>query len=273
MANTKKLLSKRQIIFLQKVLEGGHNKISDTLSMLTGQEVQQLSVRSRITDEVNLKEMIAQMDFGEAPVGSVISRARGDFVGTLAFLQSQRDLEVLGHIMGHSLTGTKRSKVNRHSVQLQPDWTFEQSRKILEKQELMVQMLDTIGEIANILFGNYLATFQDKFKLATFQSVPSTNMVDDPFALLMRTVPWNSRKDTVVFTNQIDFAINQRAIRVWLLLVPDADGLQKMIEYMDNYASLKKRRESWTPSIVVNTLSGKQSRVFTGHLINPRCNE
>lgn len=271
MTNLTKKLTAEQIISLQKVFEGGNSQVSATLEMLTGREIEQLSVRTRVIAEVSMRDLVGLMNFETGSIAGVVSTICGDFKGTLLFLQSKRNFETLGHIMGHALTGTARSQ--NHRFALQPDWTFEQKRQILDKETLKTQMLETINEIGNILFGNYLATFQNEFKLTTYQSVPSTRLAENPLSLLTQTIPWSRGGNPIAFSSQIDCVIRQRKLEAWILMIPDVDGLQKMTACMEALSSPRFQPSHQSPSIVASSLSGRRLRPFTGHLLNPRFND
>lgn len=270
MNNLTKKLSPVQLVFLQKMFEGGNQQVSATLEMLTQQVIEQLSVRTRVVVEASMRDLASLMHLETDPVASVVSTIRGDFESTFLFLQSNRNFETLGQVMGHALTGTARSRTHPFTLHLQPDWTFEQKHQILDKETMKAQMLDTISEIGNILFGNYLTTFQNDLNLTTYQSVPSTRLVDDPLSLLMQTIPWSSGGAPIAFVNQINCVIRQRKLEAWLLMVPDASGLEKMIDCMEALYPPRPKHAYRPPSIVTPTLSGRQSRPFTGHLLNPR---
>lgn len=265
-----KILSSEQFAFLQRVIEGGNSNVPATFEMLTGQVVEKHTVRSEVITGKSMRELLTMLDLESGPVASVVSDARGEFRSTLLFMQSMKDFEILGHIMSHALTGTDRSRPHRHARYLQPDWTYAQKHQILSKEKLQKQMLDTIGEIGNILFGSYLATIQNECELTTFQSVPTTRLTDDPLALLMQVIPWNMVRDMVAFVNRIEVVIRQRPLKAWLVIVPHESGLKSLIEHIDQVSALRARQARWSPSGVSTSLSGKQSKPYTGYLINQR---
>ena len=265
-----KILNSGQISFLQEMIERGNANVPATLEMLTGREVEKHTVKTEVVAGLSMRQILTKMDMESDSVASVVSDAQGDFKSTLLFLQSMKDFEALGQVMGHALTGTDRSRPHQSARHLQPDWTYAQKHQILDKEKLQAQMLDTIGEIGNILFGSYLATIQNECKLTTFQSVPTTKLANNPLSLLMQVIPWNRARDTVFFINRIDCVIRQRPMKAWVLVIPHESGLQSLIEHIDGLNALKARRTQWPPSGATTSLSGKQSKPYTGHLISQR---
>ena len=86
----------------------------------------------------------------------------------------------------------------------------------------------------------------------------------------MQVIPWNRARDTVTFMNQIDCVIRQRPMKAWVLVIPHESGLQSLIEHIDGLSALKARQTRWPPSGASTSLSGKQAKPYTGHLVNHR---
>ena len=233
MNNTPKKLSAAQIGFLHKVIDGGNRHVCTTLEMLTGQSVDQHSVRTQVIPGVDAMELLALMDLDPGPGASVISSVHGDVEGNFLFLQTRRDFQTLSQVMGPTLIGGARRAVNGAEDHSKPDWLIEQRHQDLDSRELQAQMLDTITEMGNVLFGIYLTAFYSDCKLTAFQDVPTASLVDDPQSLLMKTLSWKSRGANIAFVIEIDYVIAQKTLKAWLLMLPLMSGLRAMFDSMD----------------------------------------
>ncbi len=227
-------LSDAQIEFLCDVLADGNSQVASALEMLTGQPIEQHSVRIEVVPSEHVTEL---MNFPRGSMAVVACGIRGDIGGDFLFLQTQRDLQVLSNVMAPILTGETQHPADTKSMSQAPDWLIE---KRLNGRNIQAQMMDTIGELGNTLFGVYLMSLYKNCKLTVYQDIPGVSQMDAQQSVLgrIRAQGQSGRASPVAVVIEINYMIERIGLKAWLVLLPLMDGLGKILDCMDTFSAV-----------------------------------
>ena len=223
-------LSDAQIDFLHRVMESGNSHVSSPLEILTGQSVDQHSVRIKV---ISGADVLRSMNLGPGPLTTVVSSVHGEVEGDFVLLLTERDFQILSQVMGPALHDTALHTVGGATDYMIPD--FIKGRQINEpdREASQAQMLDTVTEMGSVLFGAYLTALYSDYKLATYQDLPDTAVMDHRHSLLEKAPSRNSEETNIAFLIGIDCVIAQKSFKVWLLMLPLMSGLRALLDSMD----------------------------------------
>lgn len=225
MTNTTHILSKAEAWYIGMLLVGGDARVGESLEMLTGQAADRLTVRIKV---IPASDVIRTMNITMGPLITVISNLSGDVHGEFLFLQTDRNYRILGGLMSEAVIGVTKEDENNPASYLVPDWLKKQRQKALEGDRGKKIMLDAISELSNMIFGSYGTALYDSRKLTIFQGVPTATLDNHHSALTAAIARCIKSANTAILFS-IDFVMKQKDLKIWLLLLPDPEGLQRLL--------------------------------------------
>ena len=230
MNHTLNNLSDAQIDFLHRAMEGGNSHVCTTLEMLTGQSVDQHSVRIKV---ISGADVLKSMNLGPGPLTTVVSSVHGEVEGDFLLLFTERDFQTLSQLMGPALHDTVPHTAGGTTDYMIPD--FIQRRQNYEKDSkaLQAQMLDAVTEMGSVLFGAYLTALYSDYKLATYQDLPNAKVMDNRRSMLEKALSRNSAETNIAIVIEIDYVIAQKSLKAWLLMLPLMSRLRALLDSMD----------------------------------------
>lgn len=228
-------LSDVQIEYLCRVLADGNSQVPMALEMLTGQHIEQHSVHIEVAPSRHVAQL---MHIPDGAMAVVVCGIRGDIGGDFLFLQTQSDLQILSRVMSPILTGEVRHPANKETMNQTPDWLV---KKRSNSMNIEGQMMETIAELGNTLFGVYLMSLHKNCNLTVYQDVPDTSLMGAQQAVLGRMRSQLKHPSHVAVVIEINYMIGKFALKAWLVLLPMLDGLGKILDGMDAFNALVSR--------------------------------
>ncbi len=222
-------LNEAQNKFLLEVMDSGGHQVSSTLELLTSKTVEEFSVKAHLIPSSNVSQL---MDLSPAPLAIAQSSIQGDLEGVFYFLQSKQDFQSLGELMMSGLSAGDIATQSDLASYMGPDWINQNDKQKKATTVTPEQILDATSELGNMLFSGYLTGLYTGCHLGVYYDPPTTQL-DDQHLLLGKALKQNEMDCNTAFVMQVEYLIANKKLRSWLLLLPDAKGLQAMLDSMD----------------------------------------
>ena len=218
-------LSPVQAELLRQVLNAGNAQVGVTLEMLLGQKADNLEVRTRMENLSRLKSKIP-----DEPMLSVKISFEGDIEGRFIFAQPVSMSKGLKDALSDQLTGHSSGSDDAASY-VRQDWVLANRAKVGLSDD---KVADVLGELSNVLFGNYLTAIYSRCALATFQELPEVLVPDREGKFLSNAVQYFTGRAERCFLAEVDCKIGGHPVHFWLVMLAEPQGFHAMLE------SLKK---------------------------------
>ena len=98
--------------------------------------------------------------------------------------------------------------------------------------------MDFIAELGNTLFGVYLMSLHKNWNLTVYQDIPESSLMDAEQSVLQRIQTQGGRASNVAVAIEISYMIEKSALKAWLVLLPQMDGLSKILDGMDAFGGV-----------------------------------
>jgi chemotaxis protein CheY-P-specific phosphatase CheC len=221
--------SNEEIQFLQTLFDSGHQGVSDSLEEMLGTRPESFSAKVAV---IPASQLTRVMDVGIEPLGSVSSRFSGGVQGEFLYLQSKTDLDVLDKILSASSEPVPDDDDDADGIMV-PEWLQEQRQARKLSQESSRDMLTTISELGNTLFGVYGSALLERTKLGIFQEISDATM-DEHQVVFSKAISHGIKSSNLAVLFTFDFSIRSSKAKFWLVIFPNPEGLNALFECMEN---------------------------------------
>jgi chemotaxis protein CheY-P-specific phosphatase CheC len=225
-------LTEKQVNTLDRFLLQGTVNALDAIETMFGLEIESSSTSIEIAPAVESENI---KSLGNEPLYVVASDLVGDIQGSILLLMKSDDFRYLGEVMRPVLSLLFLCSPNADLESLdkrKPDWMQEDGLADSDDVEFYRVMIDTLGEIGNVLMGLYTRAICEIFVVNTHHRLPKTSK--DPDQQVMQRVLASSaeqaRQHLIV---QTEFIVQNRPIRLWLLISPTKQSLQGMLDKIE----------------------------------------
>lgn len=221
MTNPAQPLSHLQTELVRQILNDGNPRIGETLEMLLGLKAENAKIRTWME---NLSEVTRKIP--NEPMMAVKIAFEGDIEGTFIFAQPVS--------MSHGLTDALKEQLASHASlpgdaasYVRADWVLSgRPTTALDDEKLK----DFLGELANVLFGNYLTAIYSRCALATFQESPEVRVPDRQGEILAHALEHFDGRAERCFLVQVDCTVGDHPIHFWLVMMSDPEGFRAMLD-------------------------------------------
>lgn len=216
-------LSAVQAELLRQILNEGNPQVGVTLEMLLGQQAEGLEVSTRMENLSEVRKRIPN-----EPMMSVKIGFEGDIEGRFIFMQPISMSRGLKDAISDQLAGHVSGTSDAASY-VRGDWVqANRSRASLSEEKLR----DVLGELSNVLFGNYLTAIYSRCTLATFQELPDVLVPDHENKFLASALQYFTGRAERCFLAEVDCKVGGHPIHFWLVMMAEPQGFQAMLEKM-----------------------------------------
>ena len=237
MINSELNLTEKQVNSFDRFLADGTERALSALDNMFGLDIDSSDSSIEIApavDSENLKHL------GNGTLYTVSSAMVGELQGKILVLMRACDFKYLSKAMKPVLsllfwTGTDADLTPLDSQE--QDWMEDDETDVPEDAEYHKQMMDTLGEMANIFIGLYAKAIYKICHLNTHYSVPFA--MKDTSQQIVQQVVWapevSNRMHLVI---QNEFFVMDKPIKLWCLISPTQKSFReilKRIEHREEY--------------------------------------
>jgi chemotaxis protein CheY-P-specific phosphatase CheC len=210
-------LNKNQIESFDRFLVTATRDALDYLESMFLLNIDSSSADINIEPAVN-NEKIHQL--GESPLYAISSSMTGELQGNLHLLMRTDDFQSMGEVMKPILKLVFLSSPDANLADLEcqmPDWMQDDENPSVEDMTFHEQLMDTLTEIGNLLFGVYSRAFYKIYDLHTSLSSPQAlkNPDQQPINKILST-PEPPDQWHLLIENE--FVVLNKSIRFWSLI-------------------------------------------------------
>ena len=192
-----------------------------------------LEIASAMASE-NLKHL------GPGTLFIVSSDMMGDMQGRLLLVMRSDDFDYLSEVMRPVLSLLFLSNPDTGLAELddqKPDWMQEDGAEPGDDVVFQEQMMDTLAELGNVLFGLYTKAISKICDLNTHHTVPEPLKV--PGQQAMKQVLSSSQMpDQLHLVIENEFVVVDRPIKLWCLISPTRASLEDILQQIETHDAI-----------------------------------
>jgi chemotaxis protein CheY-P-specific phosphatase CheC len=226
-------LTEKQVISFDKFLADGTERALSALDNMFGLDIDSSDSSIEITPAVNSENL---KHLGNGTLYTVSSAMVGELQGKILVLMRACDFKYLSKAMKPVLsllfwTGTDDDLTIMDS--LEQDWMEDDETEESEDEEFQKQMMDTLGEMANIFIGLYAKAIYKICHMSTHYSVPFA--MKDTNQQIVQQVLWSPEvSDQLHLVIQNEFFVMDKPIRLWCLISPTQKSFRDILERIEH---------------------------------------
>jgi len=220
-------LTDKQVNSFDRFLMDGTEKALSALDNMFGLDID--SSDSCIEISENLKHL------GNGTLYTVSSAMIGDMQGKILVLMRSRDFKYLSKAMKPVLSllfwsGTDADLTIPDSQA--EEWMEDDGMEMSEDAEFHTQMMDTLGEMANVFIGLYAKAIYKICDLNTHYSVPFA--MKDTDQKIVQQVLWSPEvSDQLHLVIQNEFFVMGKPIKLWCLISPTRKSFRNILKRIE----------------------------------------
>ncbi len=222
----------KQVNFFDSFLLDGTEKALDALKVMFGLNIDSsdssIEIALAVTSE-NLKHL------GSGTLDIVSSAMAGDMQGSILLVMRSGDFNYLSEVIRPVLSLIFLSNPNADLAALdsqKPDWMQDNGSGHTDDAAFQEQMMDTLAEMGNILFGLYMKAIYKICDLNTQHSVPEALRDPDQQAI-QQVLSSSGKSDQLLLVIENEFVVMGRPIKLWCLISPTQASLQEILKRIE----------------------------------------
>ena len=225
-------LTPNQVNSFDRLLLDGTGNALNALEVMFGLAIDSsdstIEIAPAVTSE-NLKHL------GPGTLYVVSSDMVGEMQGSLLLVMRSDDFDYLSEVMRPVLGLLFLSNPDTDLAELdsqRPGWMQEDGTKKMDDAVFQEQMMGTLAELGNVLFGLYTKAIYKICDLNTHHSVPKP--VKDPDQKAIKQVLSSSKiSDQLHLVFENEFVVVDRPIKLWCLISPTQASLEDILQRIE----------------------------------------
>ncbi len=225
-------LSDKQVSSFDRFLFDGTEKALNALDNMFGLDIESSDSCIEISPAINSENL---KHLGDGTLYTVSSAMVGEMQGKILVLMRSSDFKHLSKAMRPTLsllfwTGTDADLTILDEQD--EDWIDDDAEDIPEDAEFHRQMMDTLGEMANVFIGLYAKAIYNICHLNTHYSVPFA--MKDTNQEIVHQVLWSPEaSEQLHLVIQNEFYIMNKPIKMWYLISPTNKSFRDILKRIE----------------------------------------
>ena len=226
-------LSDKQVSSFDRFLFDGTEKALNALDNMFGLDIESSDSCIEIAPAINSENL---KHLGDGTLYTVSSAMVGEMQGKVLVLMRSSDFRHLSKAMRPTLsllfwTGTDADLTILDEQE--EDWVDDDAEEIPEDAEFHRQMMDTLGEMANVFIGLYAKAIYKICQLNTHYSVPFA--MKDTNQEIVQQVLWSPEaSDQLHLVIQNEFFVMNKPIKMWYLISPTNKSFRDILQRIES---------------------------------------
>jgi chemotaxis protein CheY-P-specific phosphatase CheC len=216
-------LSPIQAELLRQILNDGNTQVGPTLEMVLGQTPEDLHIKTTMVKLSEVKERIPN-----EPAVSVRIGFEGDINGQFLLLQPLSVYAGTRNVLKALVSG--QAGGGHDAADFMRDEWIQANRAEVDLTDERVR--DVLGELGNVLFGNYLTAIYNRCSLATFQELPEVRNPDEERKFLREALDHYSQVAERAFVVEANCTMGEENVHFWLVMMAEPEGFKSMLEHL-----------------------------------------
>lgn len=226
-------LTEKQLNSFDQFLLDGTDKALSALDNMFGLDIESSDSCVEIA-AANDSQILKQL--GDGALYTVSSAMVGEMQGKILVMMRSSDFKHFSKAMKPVLellfwTGTDADLTIPDSQQ--QDWMEDKTEELPEDCEFHKQMMDTLGEMANVFIGLYAKAIYNICHLNTHYSVPFA-MKDSKQNLIQQVVWSPEASDQLQLVIQNEFYVMDKPIKLWCLISPTRHSFREILRSIED---------------------------------------
>ena len=221
-------LTRKQSNSFDRFLVDGTGKALNALEVMFGLNIDSSDSTIEIATAVN-SEILKHL--GNGTLYIVSSAMVGDMQGSILLLMRSGDFKYLGEVMRPVLSLLFLSNIDADLATLdsqKPDWMQDNGTGHTGDAAFNEQMMDTLAEMGNVLFGLYSKAIYKICALNTHHSVPKA-LKDPDQQAIQQVLSSSAAPDQLHMVIENEFVVMDRPIKLWCLISPTQESFQEIL--------------------------------------------
>lgn len=214
-------LSPVEAELLRQILNDGNAQVGQTVEMIFGEHPEEIQVKTRMEKLADVRDK-----FPMEPMSSVKIGFEGDINGVFLFLQPQSMSRGTRDAFKAMFSGNA-SATRDAAGYVRNDWVSANRASASISDD---RYRDALGELSNILFGNYLTAIYSRCSLATFQELPDVLNPDNKMQYLMDALNHFTGRAERCFLAEVRCSVGGNRIHFWLVMMAEPEGFRAMLQ-------------------------------------------
>ena len=225
-------LAQKQINTFDRFLIDSTDKILNTLEVMLELEIGSSDSNIEIATAVNSETL---KHLGSGTLYTVSSALVGDVQGSILLLMRSGDFEHLGEVIKPLLSLLFLSSPDADLATLdsqKPDWMQDKGIVHTGDTAFHEQMMDTLAEIGNVLFGIYTKAIYKISDLNTYHSVIEVFRDSDQQSI-QPVLSSSEMPDQLHLVIENEFVVMDKPFKLWCLISPTQESFQDILNRIE----------------------------------------
>ncbi len=226
-------LTEKQLKSFDRFLVDGTRKALNALEVMFGLNIDSSDSTIEIAPAVNSETL---KHLGNGTLYVVSSSLVGDLQGSMLLLMRSDDFKYLGEMMRPILSLLFLSAPDADLSELdsrKPDWMQDNDTGSSGDTAFDEQMMDTLAEMGNVLFGLYTKAMCNICALNSHHSVPEASR-DPEQRAIQKLLSSSEGKRQLRMIIENEFVMTGRPIKIWCLISPEQKSFQEILGRIEN---------------------------------------